>query len=325
VITYARRVRICLRAVVETFGAALRRLRSQAGLTQPQLARVTYMAQSTISRLESGSYPLSVDSARRLDDALGSDELVDIALHAVGVDVATLDELSRLVSVNRRLEDESSAASVLPTIRRCVALAEKFAIESAFARRPVAVTAASEISQYCGWLEFATGNARRADQCLDRAVSLAVESDNPDMLSQGLSFRAYFALERGHLGEAGSLTSAALRGTRTHPLLRVYDHFQLARVHALSGDAREAQRVLRAADRAAEAAERESPPEHGYWYTSGFWGLERGRVLWLLGQEDRAISEVRSGLTAMPAEHRSAEWAAQWAQAARDGDLSDVS
>lgn len=108
-----------------------------------------------------------------------------------------------------------------------------------------------------------------------------------------------------------------------HPAIHGYDHFQLARVHAEAREARAAERALAAADRAIGRLG-DDLPESGYWYTPGFWALQRGQVLWVLGHRDAALAEITAGLAALPEDHRSAEWAEKWVRAAHEGDASHI-
>jgi len=63
--------------LMETFGDALRRLRTEAGLTQGDLAKQANWSQSQISRAEQNQFVPDEATVARLDRALGaSDQLV---------------------------------------------------------------------------------------------------------------------------------------------------------------------------------------------------------------------------------------------------------
>jgi hypothetical protein len=94
-----------------------------------------------------------------------------------------------------------------------------------------------------------------------------------------------------------------------HPILPVYDRYQRAELLAAQGDRTATARALRCADRAA-ATDCIELPAYGYWYTAGFWGVQRSIVLALLGRGRDAIAEAEQGVAAMPVEHRSAGWLA---------------
>ena len=61
------------RAKTETFGAALRRLRAAAGLTQGELAERAATGREHVADLERGAKEPGLDLLRRLVAALGCD------------------------------------------------------------------------------------------------------------------------------------------------------------------------------------------------------------------------------------------------------------
>ncbi|MEV0360198.1 hypothetical protein AB0H71_29495 [Nocardia sp. NPDC050697] len=85
---------------------------------------------------------------------------------------------------------------------------------------------------------------------------------------------------------------------------------------ALTGECRAAEAALTDADHAQAAAADEAPPTAGYWYTPGFYGLQRARVLRTLGLTEQASAEVVAAVAALPEEHRRAPWAVKWRVAA---------
>lgn len=60
------------KTTMNTVGAVVGRLRSQAGLSQPELAERACVAPETIASIEQGRRPLLPHMAERLDDVLGS-------------------------------------------------------------------------------------------------------------------------------------------------------------------------------------------------------------------------------------------------------------
>ncbi|BDT97011.1 hypothetical protein [Nocardia sputorum] len=75
----------------------------------------------------------------------------------------------------------------------------------------------------------------------------------------------------------------------------MYDRYQRAELLAVRREARQAGRALAAADKAAETAAEVPLPSFGYWYTTGFWGVQRGIVLALLGRQTDAVREGEQG------------------------------
>ncbi|WP_245717462.1 helix-turn-helix domain-containing protein [Nocardia jejuensis] len=297
----------------------LRTAREAAGIGLREIARRTHYSASYLSLLESGKRTVPAAAVAAYEAALGSDleRLTSAAKTPASVDLSALSDVAVMLSATRRIEDRTGTLAVLPAVRGMSAMAETFvdqARSGTAARKAAGI--ASEIDQYRGWLEHASGANSASNRSLRKAVELATQSGDSDRLVHGLSFTAYVDLARGDRAEAAGLSDAALTVRDVDPLIRVYEHFQRARIHAASAEPRDAQRLLVRADRAMEATEGRKPPEAGYWYTPGFFGLQRARVLRTLGQADRAQDEVRAAVDALPEEHRRSEWAAKWRRAA---------
>lgn len=305
-------------------GSLLRAAREAAGMKLREMARRTHYSASYLSLIESGKRTLPASVVAAYESALGSDleRLTAVAKSAANVDAGALSDVAVMLSATRRIEDATGPVAVLPAVKGMAMMAETFAGQARSAAGTTAASIASEIDQYRGWLEHATGAAAASRRSLGKAVDLAQQSGDPDRLAHGLSFTAYVCAETYRHTEAAALSDAVLAVSGVHPLIGAYELFQRARLHAVTRENREAQRVLALADRAAASAEDEEKPDAGYWYTPGFYGLQRSRVLRALGQAERAREEVRAAVNALPPEHRRAEWAAKWRRAA-DG-VDDV-
>lgn len=283
-----------------------------------EMARRTHYSASYLSLIESGKRAVPTAVVAAYETALGSDleRLTTVARSAANVDTSALSDVAVMLSATRRIEDATGPVAVLPAVKGMALMAETFADEARSGTGTAAASMASEIDQYRGWLEHATGAGAASRRSLGKAVELARHCGDPDRLAHGLSFTAYVHAESGRYTEAAALSEAVLAVPGIHPLIEVYECYQRARLHAVTGEPREAQRVLVVADKAAEAAEDKEKPDAGYWYTPGFYGLQRSRVLRSLGQAERAREEVQAAVDALPAEHRRAEWAAKWRRAA---------
>ncbi|MCC3326615.1 helix-turn-helix domain-containing protein [Nocardia abscessus] len=299
-------------------GSILRTAREARGVKLRAMAALTNYSPAYLSLIESGKRPVPQRIVDAYERVLGTDlgRLSTVAGSAANVDASSLREVATMLASMRRIEDATGPVAVLPAVQGIGKMAESFAEQanSALAKRSAMI--ASEISQYRGWLELVTGADTASRQSLARAVQLAEAANGPDQLAHALSFTAYASLARNQWHEAESYAEVVMSVAQMHPLIRVYENYQLARVHAVSGNTRAAQHTLILADKAAEDSEGEEPPEAGYWYTMGFWCLQRARVLWILGQHERARDEVQHGLAEMPESHRSAEWATKWVRAA---------
>lgn len=289
----------------------MRSARTAAGLSLAKMAERAHYSKTLLAYLESGERTILPEHVRAYQRVLGVDleRLAAIAVKPTRVDLASLEHIASILGATRRLEDTVGPALVRSTVRglRDLSLAAVHEAGSRLDRSTKSL--ASEVSQYLGWLELANGNGHAADQNLDRAVALAEQAQDPDRLFHGLSFKAYTAQFHKRGSEACDYAEAASQIRGVHPRLRTYNEYDLARVLADKGERGAAQRRLVLADRTADAASVEQPPSSGYWYTDGFWGLERGHVLGILGYEEQARKEAEDGFSALPKEHRTTDWA----------------
>ncbi|MEU7628675.1 XRE family transcriptional regulator [Nocardia sp. NPDC049220] len=298
-------------------GELLRELRTIADIGLRRMASKTCFTAGYLSLIETGQRPVTgavLDAYRSIlsDPVLGM-ESVD--LERLGATVgdpssagrAGLEDLSAILDRTRHLEDIVGAASVVQLVRGMDTTARTLARHRAGGTASASL--ASEVARYRGWLEHATHRARLADRVLSDAAVLADDGNDPSQLAHAHSFRAYTARHNGDLQRAVDLTESAIAVTRAHPILGVYDRFQRAELLALQGDRRRAARALHHADAAAAATEGIDLPAFGYWYTPGFWGLERGVVLAAMGRTSDAIREAETGYAVLPGGHKGTDWA----------------
>ncbi|MGW4328492.1 helix-turn-helix domain-containing protein [Nocardia sp. NPDC004573] len=299
-------------------GGLLRELRTLAGIGLRTMATRTCFTPGYLSLVETGNKPITtavLDAYRRVlgDPTLGLAGVDPERLAATVTDPAaagrsSLEDVSVILERTRHLEDSAGAALVAPVIRGIDGVARALAGERVGGASAAAL--ASEVARYRGWLEHAVGSPHTANRALEHAVHLAEAAGDRDQLAHSVSFRAYTARHQGDTARAVALTDAAIAVDGAHPILGVYDRYQRAELLAVRREARQAGRALAAADKAAEAAAEVPLPSFGYWYTGGFWGVQRGIVLALLGRQADAVKEAEQGVAAMPAEHRTAGWLA---------------
>lgn len=296
-------------------GELLRELRCAAGIGLRRMADLVNYTPSYLSLVETGRRPVT-DGVLDQYRAVLSDPVLDgVDLRRLGATVAEpsgagvggVDDLAIILDKTRHLEDIVGATAVAPLVRGMDTTARGLALHRAGGKASASL--ASEVARYRGWLEHATGRAASADRNLTDAARLAEYAEEPSQLAHALSFRGYVARHGRQIRHALDLTDAAISVTGAHPVLTVYDRYQRAELLALHGDQHRAGRALARADRAAEEAERFDLPSFGYWYTPGFWGLERGVVLAAMGRQADAVREAEQGHAALPAEHQGAGWA----------------
>ncbi|WP_324193992.1 helix-turn-helix domain-containing protein [Nocardia farcinica] len=311
-------------------GELLRELRCAAGIGLRRMAAQTHYTPSYLSLVETGRRPVTEGVLDRYRAVLSDPVLDGVDVHRLGATVADpsgagaagVADLSVILGKTRHLEDTVGAAAVTPLVRGMDSTARELARYRSGGT--AAAGLASAVARYRGWLEHDTGQPRVADRVLTDAARLAEYADDQSQLAHALSFRAYTARHMGDLRRALDLTDAALGVTRAHPILAVYDRYQRAELLARDDDTGAAARALAVADRAAEEAERFDLPTFGYWYTPGFWGLERGVVLAAMGRHADAVREAEQGHAALPAEHQGAGWARSMLEQVEPGMAGQV-
>jgi transcriptional regulator with XRE-family HTH domain len=317
---------------MDTFGRRLRELREQAGLSQPALARMVPISQSSLSRYESGRQAVARDIAERLDELLGAggsltatlaptalhgadvdrERLAHLAARPRSIDTAALDALADVLAATRRLEDAVGAASVLLPERAHVDFLTELAVDAHGPLRRRVVNLAGQWAQHHGWLHTALERYDEADVWFGRALLWAIESEDDDLAATVWSFKGHVAWLRGNLGATLGFTEVARRYRDVYAGQAAYDALQAARAYAATGDAYAVDRLT---DEAVELSARAldelpgAPPWH-YYRSPAFWDLERGRALHLLpGRAQRAAELLAAGLDALPADQRAADWA----------------
>lgn len=299
-------------------GELLRELRELASLGLRRMAARTAFTPGYLSQVETGQKPVTpavLDAYRTVlsDPSLGLADVDMARLQATLTDPASagtsgLSDIAVILERTRHLEDTVGSALVVDMVRGMDVAARALAGHRA-GGGPASAALASEVARYRGWLEHATGRAHVADKVLADATGLADDAGDGSQLAHAHSFRAYTARHAGQLSKAVALTEAAISVTGAHPILGVYDRYQRAELLALQGDRRRAALALHQADAAAEATDGIELPAYGYWYTAGFWGLERGVVLAAMGRPTDAAREADAGLAALPVDHQAAPWA----------------
>ncbi|MFI1237512.1 helix-turn-helix domain-containing protein [Nocardia salmonicida] len=298
-------------------GGLLRELRTVAGLGLRSMANRTAFTAGYLSLVENGHKPVSpavLDAYRTVlgDPTLGLADVDLERLQATVTDPASagrssLDDITTILEATRHLEDVAGPELVTPIVRGIDAVARALAAEHVGGA--LAAGVASEVARYRGWLEHATGSPHTANRALEDAAVLARDAEDRSQLAHSYSFRAFTARRQGDLPRAVALADAAAAVDGTHPIVPVYDLFHRAQLLAMSGEHRAAGKALVIADRAAEATDGIELPSFGYWYTAGFWGVQRAIVLARMGRKAAAVDAAEQGLAAMPADHRSTGWA----------------
>jgi tetratricopeptide (TPR) repeat protein len=245
------------------------------------------------------------------------------ACHPRQVDAATIDALADVLAATRHIEDQIGSADVLPSVQAHRGLAANLLANARSPMRDRLGSLTGELHQYLGWLLAETGHLEQARAELNAALALGVEFDDPDLTSLALSFKGHLAWMVGNPHGVIALSGAARRDTRVFIAQHAFNAHQQARGWAMAGERGEVDRALAHADTLAERAltRQADAPSNLYWYSSGFFTLQRGLTWHTLGDTRvaaRAATELINGRHELPAAERDSEWAAIFTVAAAE-------
>ena len=303
---------------VPIFGAELRRLRHERGLSTRELARKVPHSKSVIGAWETGTRnPPTVADAKRLDDFFGSgDTLTAAAANIIGangntdrlkrvaaaprtVDTASVDALSKILANMRRLEDSFGAEPLITATAGPLRLVESLADEARGPIRSSVVDLAGQWAQFAGWLRAATGQPAKAREQYARTLEHATETGNHDLIATSMSMRGNLAWMARKPGAVIGLSEAAAENADS-PGVRAMAEQQQARGHATLGDAEAVKRLLDLAeeDMKIAAEHPDDEPPWIYFYSPGYLQMQRGLAYRLLDRHEDAIAHLTDGLAA---------------------------
>lgn len=225
------------------------------------------------------------------------------------VDPATVTAFRASLDSARLLDDALGSAAVAPSARLQLRQVSTLAREAHGPHRDALVSVAAGWGVFYGWVSTATGQWSAAASALTRASEWSAETGDATLASVAWSFRAYLATQRGHHAEALGLATAAARTTGAHPAQEVYTLLQRSRLYAELGERGECRPLLDQADAMMDAAEAEGePPTPIYWNRRPFFQLHAGRTLLMLGDHGDAAELLASGLNGLPDDQAAAVW-----------------
>jgi transcriptional regulator with XRE-family HTH domain len=324
------------RSIVDPrFPARLRQLRQARGLSLRDLARLTYLAKSTLSELENGRRSPSGGTAHHLDRALDAggelaamvteaptvttpeddDRLAYVIARPPRLDAASVRSLADVLAAQRRLDDTLEAHVMLPWAEPQWRTVQRLARDTRGPHIRELHAVAAEWTQFVGWLYAEARRDADAVRVLTEAAREADTLDNGPLAAQVQNFRGYLERQRGNPRGIVRHFMAAYQTPGATTLQRVGDAVQAAHGYALLGDTDTATRLLGEASDLTEAAENETAPAAAYWLTPTFSRMGIGLAHLALGNKTAAAENLRAGLDGLPAYQRDAEWAAEYRDA----------
>ncbi|WP_157601891.1 helix-turn-helix domain-containing protein [Promicromonospora kroppenstedtii] len=319
-----------MRVVDPRFAAALRRLRTERGMSLRDLAKASFIGKSTVSELENGRMRPSADMAAHLDDVLGADgvlarmviqsavadehaaRLSDVTARQSRVDGATVAALAAVLAAQRHLDDVVDPHMIVSSTAVQCSAVEALAKD---ATGPYAVEVrrlAAEWTQFLGWLYAQTRLDAQAVETLRRAVAMADEIGDGTLSSQAKNYRGYVERRRQNPRGIARHFQAAYETPGAGDLHRADSAIQAAQGMAMLGEISAATQMINTAEDLIASSERDEAAPSTYWLTPTWLQFPLGLVHHALGNDLDAVDNLRSGLDALPDEWMAAGWSSEY-------------
>ncbi|MFI5941478.1 helix-turn-helix domain-containing protein [Streptomyces uncialis] len=263
------------------FGAELRRLRQDAGMTLQELAHVMNYSKGHLCKIERGDKRPTTALARRCDAFFGADgqlqrtvgsatasderkptvarrevivtgigSLLAITVADGGQNDSTAgaalppDALFRdQLHQMRQLGQSTTPAALLPVLRAQASTVTGLASRAAGTARSGLLVIASRFAEYIGWMAQEDGNEAAAMKWTAEAVELARAGGDDHLADYALVRRALVTFYNGRAQETITLAQQAQRSTLP-PRIRGLAAQREAQGHALAGDERACRQSL---------------------------------------------------------------------------------
>ena len=256
---------------METFGDTLRRLRTQAGLKQGELAKRANWSQSQISRAEQNSFMPDEGTIERLDRALNADgQLVQAnastktyapGLAHPGRDPLVFSDLIRKIHRTDVGRDTIDQLTVI-TEQLCCEYVSRPADElradahhqleyvQQLLEGPTRLAEHRELLVIAGWLalligclNYDLGLARHAETARTAAFQLGREAGHGEIVAWSFEMSAWFAITQGRLRSIPDYVEAGITAA-PHASVAIQLAAQAAKAHARMGNRSEVRRAL---------------------------------------------------------------------------------
>lgn len=311
------------------FAAKLAALMAARGMGVRALAAEVPCDPGLVSRYRSGAKKPSPEMARRLDDLLeaggelisatpiddGEERVFAAVEGATRIDESAVADLAASLAAQRRLEDSIGSEPLVASMTAQLDTVSKLVVAARGPIRPRLVAVAAQYAQFAGWLYANTGKLSKAEGLMRRAIEWAVESGDPDLLSETTSCLGNVAWLQGRPGATAGLSQAAIRYAEFPGQIAI-SSVQEARAHAVTGELDEVERLLDDADTLADEEESrlDEAPDWLYYHVPGFYPLQRGWTYRLAGRTNpaynvKAIEALTTGREHLPTEMQRSEWA----------------
>lgn len=308
---------------MDTFGEALRRLRTEAGLTQGELARAANWSQSQVSRAEQGQFTPDDATVERLDQALNAaGQLITAHLGAKAPtqqltvpsrDPLAFSDLMRKIhrtDVGRDTIDQLTVITEQLCCEYVTRPAEDLRVDAhhqlEYVQRllegPTRLTDHRELLVIAGWLSlligcvnFDLGLARHAETARNAAFQLGREAGHGEIIAWSYEMSAWFALTQGRYRSIPDYVDAGIAAA-PHASVAVQLAAQAAKAHARMNNPSDVRRALDQGARLLTDHEHPSRPENHFVIDPTKWDFYAMDCYRLVGEDARATEQAREVL-----------------------------
>jgi transcriptional regulator with XRE-family HTH domain len=308
---------------VETFGDALRRLRTAAGLTQGDLAKQAAWSQSQVSRTEQSLFVPDEATVARLDQALGAhDQLVAAFASAktpngdipgAGRDPLAFSDLMRKIhrtDVGRDTIDQLNVITEQLCCEYVTRPAEEVRADAHYQLEyvqrllegPTRLADHRELLVIAGWLSlligcvnFDLGLARHAEAARNAAFQLGREAGHGEIVAWSYEMSAWFALTQGRYRSMPDYVEAGIAAA-PHASVAVQLAAQAAKAHARMNNPSNVRRALDRGVQLLASHEHPSRPENHFVIDPDKWEFYAMDCYRIVGENARATEQAREVL-----------------------------
>lgn len=314
------------------FGAELRRLREDAGMTLKQLAKVTTYSTGHLSKIERGVNPPTMNLAQCCDAYFNAGgrlrRLLSAEIRSAGnrarparrrVIVTGVGSLiaARMADGGgvghlgdqdlppdtlfheqlhqmKRLGQSLAPAAMLPVLRSQASTVTALASRATGSSRTGLLITASRFAEYIGWMAQESGDETAALHATAEAVELARAGGDTDLSDYALVRRALVTYYNGDASRTIALARQAQRSAAP-PRVRGLAAQREAQGHALAGDERACRRALdRARDLLAADVDLSAGPVLGTTQLKDPVSMVEGWCLYDLGRPQEAAEVLEA-------------------------------
>ncbi len=299
---------------------------AQKGLSAAEAARQMCYDPAYLSRVLNGRQAPSAALRQSVAELLDLDEDDERIEHAMRrptrLDQAAVGALASALSAQRRADDVVGPVPLLPAAETHRAVLLGLLRDARGSERDALAEVVAEHCAFLGWLHVQM-RSDRAVPVLREAEQLADEARSGPLLAQSRNFLACHWRTRGDHRQSALLFDAVTRTEGVHVTQRAANAARAAEQAAKAGDMSAARTLLRSAERLAERAANQTPPEAAYWLRGqAFQLLNQGIAHDAIGDKKTAREHLAAGLAGIPAEHLSAPWITDYVNRERLHELS---